>query len=157
LVVAIIGIIAAIAVPSLIRARSAANESSAIASLRNINSGQQAFWSSCGGGMFSSSLQNLGLPIAGTPGYISPDLSGPMPIVKSGYEFDMDTATALPRVSCNGGTVGVTYHATADALPGRGGRYFGTNSGGTLYQSPATLFGLMPDTGAAPAPATALR
>jgi len=156
-VVAIIGMLAAIAVPGLSRARLSANEASAMASLRSINSSQQAFWASCGGGMYSPSLQNLGAPINGKPGYLGPDLSAPMPTVKSGYEFDLDSATPSARTSCNGGSVAGSYHATADFLPGRGRRYFGTNGGGTLYQSSATLFGLMPDSGAPPAPATALR
>ena len=42
IVVAIIGIIAAIAVPGLLRARMSGNEASAIGSLRAINSSQQA-------------------------------------------------------------------------------------------------------------------
>jgi len=155
-VVAIIGILAAIAVPGLSRARLSANEASAIASLRNINSSQQAFWSSCGGGMYSPSLQNLGLRINGAPGYLEPDLSSPMPVVKSGYEFDLASAAPSPAVSCNGGPLAATYHATADLRPGRGRRYFGTNGGGTLYQSSASLFGLMPDSGAPPAPAITL-
>ena len=50
IVVAIIGIIAAIAVPGLLRARMSGNEASAIGSLRTINSSQQAFSSSCGQG-----------------------------------------------------------------------------------------------------------
>ena len=51
IVVAIIGIIAAIAVPGLLRARMSGNEASAIGSLRAINSGQAAFSSSCGNGL----------------------------------------------------------------------------------------------------------
>ena len=47
IVVAIIGIIAAIAVPGLLRARMSGNEASAIGSLRAINSGQAAFSTSC--------------------------------------------------------------------------------------------------------------
>ena len=43
IVVAIIGIIAAIAIPGLLRARMAGNEASGIGSLRAINSGQAAF------------------------------------------------------------------------------------------------------------------
>ena len=54
IVVAIIGIIAAIAVPGLLRARMAGNEASAIGSLRVINSSQQAFSSSCGNGFYAS-------------------------------------------------------------------------------------------------------
>jgi len=46
IVVAIIAIIAAIAIPNLLRARLAANESSAIASLRTISSAQETFRSS---------------------------------------------------------------------------------------------------------------
>ena len=46
IVVAIIGIIAAIAVPGLLRARMSGNESSAIGSMRAINSAQAAFSSS---------------------------------------------------------------------------------------------------------------
>ena len=47
IVVAIIGIIAAIAVPGLLRARMSGNEASAIGSLRAINSGQSTYSSSC--------------------------------------------------------------------------------------------------------------
>ena len=47
IVVAIIGIIAAIAVPGLLRARMSGNESSAIGSLRSMNSAQSTFATSC--------------------------------------------------------------------------------------------------------------
>ena len=53
IVVAIIGIIAAIAVPGLLRARMSGNEASAIGSLRTINSSQQAFSSSCANGFYA--------------------------------------------------------------------------------------------------------
>ncbi len=80
IVVAIIGIIAAIAIPGLLRARMAGNEASAIGSLRAINSGQATFASSCGGGNFAQTLANLtlaptGAP-AGTEGFLSLDLAG---------------------------------------------------------------------------------
>jgi prepilin-type N-terminal cleavage/methylation domain-containing protein len=153
-VLAIIGIISAIAAPALSRTKMAANEASAISSLRTIHSGQQAFWASCGNGNYSPTLQNLGQAVGGAPGYVSGDIAGPAPVVKSGYELDMDTDNPTAGVSCNGGTVGVTYHATADPLPGRGKRYFGTNAAGAIFQSTATLFADMPDTGAPPAPAT---
>ena len=48
IVVAIIGIIAAIAVPGLLRARMSGNEASAIGSLRAINSAESTYSSSCG-------------------------------------------------------------------------------------------------------------
>jgi type IV pilus assembly protein PilA len=50
IVVAIIGIIAAIAVPGLLRARMSGNEASAIGSLRAINSAQVNFAANCGFG-----------------------------------------------------------------------------------------------------------
>ena len=60
IVVAIIGIIGAIAVPGLLRARMAGNEVSAIGSLRAINSAQATYAASCGGGYYASSLPRLG-------------------------------------------------------------------------------------------------
>jgi len=154
-VVGLIGVLTAIAAPALTKTRLAANESSGIASLRAIHSAQQAFWASCGSGYFAPSLQNLGLPIGGQPGYVDVDLAGPAPVVKSGYEFEMDSDNpdTTGRISCNGDALVITYHATADPLPGRGRRYFGTNGGGAIFQSVATLFVDMPDSGAPPAPA----
>ncbi len=60
IVVAIIGIIAAIAVPGLLRARMSGNEASAIGSLRAINSSQQAFSSTCANGFYAPTLTDLG-------------------------------------------------------------------------------------------------
>ena len=70
IVVAIIGIIAANAIPGLLRARMAGNEASAIGSLRAINSSQQAFSSACGHGMYAADLTILGgtwAPVRGSP------------------------------------------------------------------------------------------
>jgi type IV pilus assembly protein PilA len=53
IVVAIIGIIAAIAVPGLLSARRAGNEASAIGSLRAITSSQQAYASTCANGFYA--------------------------------------------------------------------------------------------------------
>ena len=94
-----------------------------------------------------------GQPVAGAPGFLSADISGSAPVVKSGYEFDLDTKNPTVGTSCNGGALVASYHATADPLPGRGTRYFGSNTSGGIFQSSGTLYGTMPDTGAAPAPA----
>ena len=59
IVVAIIGIIAAIAVPGLLRARMSGNEASAIGSLRAINSAESTYASSCGGNGYAQSLEDL--------------------------------------------------------------------------------------------------
>src|SRR5690606_26668389 len=75
IVVAIIGIIAAIAIPGLLRARMSGNESSAIGSMRSINSGQATYAASCASGGFASSLTALVTAAPGSSaGFISPDL-----------------------------------------------------------------------------------
>ena len=56
IVVAIIGIIAAIAIPGLLRARISGNEASAIGSMRAINSAQATFASSCASGFYADAL-----------------------------------------------------------------------------------------------------
>src|SRR5881397_704187 len=85
IVVAIIGIIAAIAVPGLLRARMSGNEASAIGSLRAINSGQASYSSSCAAGGYAVDLADLAkAPAGSTQGFISPDLNA-NGVVKSGY------------------------------------------------------------------------
>ncbi len=99
IVVAIILIIAAIAVPNLIKSRLAANEGSAVASMRAIGSSQMLYKSSQG--VFATSLAELSAEEyidnvlgAGTKsGYIFSTNS------VSGYESLQFTATASPQVS----------------------------------------------------------
>ena len=75
IVVAIIGVIAAVAVPGLQRARQSGNETAAIGSLRAVTGAQSLYAAACGNGFFSPSLSNLGTPPAGGQAFISPDLS----------------------------------------------------------------------------------
>ena len=150
IVVAIIGIIAAIAVPGLLRARMSGNEASAIGSLRAINSSQQAFSSSCGNGFYSPTLAVLGTPptTGGTP-FISPDLGISGTVTKSGYTVVMTGPVAAPPAqldACNGaaaGTLAAGFYATANPLTAgsTGSRYFWTNTLGTVYQSTAAPIG----------------
>src|SRR6202163_1164180 len=79
IVVAIIGIIAAIAVPGLLRARMAGNEASAIGSLRAINSSNINYMTNCANGSgYANTLVVLGQPPDAAHGggqpFISPDL-----------------------------------------------------------------------------------
>ena len=64
IVVAIISIIAAIAVPGLLRARMTGNETSAIVSLKAATSSQVAYSASCGAGGYATSYPVLGTPPA---------------------------------------------------------------------------------------------
>ena len=59
IVVAIIGIIAAIAIPNLLASRRAANEGSAQQSLRTIHSGQAVYQATAGNGAFAATLAAL--------------------------------------------------------------------------------------------------
>ncbi len=80
-----IGIIAAIAIPGIIRARIAANETSALASLRVIHTSEATFASECGGGGYAQLLADLVRPSAGSShAFISPDLATD-PSTKDGY------------------------------------------------------------------------
>src|SRR5258705_756509 len=142
IVVAIIGIIAAIAVPGLLRARMSGNEASAIGSMRAINSSEVTYAASGGGGGYATTLTDLATkPAAGGDPFISPDLNA-NGVVKSGYTLQLDPGTGaiavLPAAStCNNTASQSTYHATATpATPGQTGtRAFGTNNSGTIYQN----------------------
>jgi prepilin-type N-terminal cleavage/methylation domain-containing protein len=167
IVVAIIGIIAAIAVPGLLRARMSGNEASAIGSLRAINSSQQAYSSSCANGFYSPTLSDLGVaPSGGTP-FISPDLSASDAVTKSGYGLTMTgvdpavDATLPPCNAANGGPaagdLSGSYWATASpsSLGSTGTRYFWTNTLGTIYTDTAAITnatapGTQPPTSGAP-------
>src|SRR4026207_1122957 len=84
IVVAIIGIIAAIAVPGLLRARISGNEASAIGSLRAISSAQSTFAASCANGLYADSLTTLGTGPSGGSALISPALGASPPATQSG-------------------------------------------------------------------------
>ena len=137
IVVAIIGIIAAIAVPGLLRARMSGNEASAIGSMRAINSAEAAY-SSSGGGGFATSLAVLaaGCGGAGAQGFISPDL-GSNGVVKSGYTVTLAaaTVTAIVAKDCNNVDAHSGYFATASPVTvgSSGQRAFGTGASGTIF------------------------
>jgi type IV pilus assembly protein PilA len=142
IVVAIIGIIAAIAVPGLLRARMSGNEASAIGSLRAINSGQAAYSSSCGFGGYATSLKDLGMgPGGSTNGFVSPDLVGAAnTVTKSGYTVSLVKAgvtQTLAVVACNTGAAPESAYF-ASSLPltvgGTGTRSFATDARGTIFQ-----------------------
>ena len=106
IVVAIIGIIAAVAIPGLISARRSGNHASAVGSLRSVSSAQRTFATSCGFGNFATSLTELGTaPLSGGEAFISPDLGIADIAHKSGYMIEMAGGSdgSTPSTdACNG-------------------------------------------------------
>jgi prepilin-type N-terminal cleavage/methylation domain-containing protein len=130
LVVSIVGVLAAISIPGLLRARMSGNEISAIGSLRSINTGQINFWTNCGFGSYAASLDDLSKPpTAGGEPFISADLASD-PAQKSGYTIVLTAgaAASLPP-ACSPATQVVSYAITAQPTDARtaGSRYFFTN------------------------------
>ena len=135
IVVAIIGIIAAIAIPGLLRARMAGNESSAIGSLRAINTAQQGYAQLCNG--FAPGLVNLGpTGIGGVNPFLSPDMTVAAVITKSGYTTTMVAVGVAVAAGVCAGAANVGYYATSVpiGLNTTGTRGFATDNGNTLFQ-----------------------
>jgi prepilin-type N-terminal cleavage/methylation domain-containing protein len=149
IVVAIIGIIAAIAIPGLLRARMSGNEASAIGSLRSINSAQATYSAAAAGGGYALDLPTLGEACGtGTQPFLSPDLTGVAPVMKSGYTVDMGpgAGVGVGPTDCNGEPSQTAYYASAEPVTpdSTGVRSFATNQGGTVWQDSAPAGGAAP-------------
>ena len=147
IVVAIILIIAAIAIPSLQRAKMSANEASAVSSLRTIFTSEAAYyaqgWSNPGALGYSGKLQDLG----STGGCNPPSLASSCQMdnllanavdaahAKSGYVF---TYTAI-----NNGELNIDFHVNADPVQRSvtGNRSFFTDQTGVVRSNPAQVAG----------------
>ncbi len=136
IVVAIILIIAAIAIPNLLRSRMAANEASAVGSLRSLNTAAVTYSATYGNG-FPPSLAAMGPPSSGNPGcnnagLVDSVLSGG---TKSGYTFTYAGASALAAAAPNCSTAGFnTYTMNADPVTRgtTGQRSFFTDESGVI-------------------------
>lgn len=146
IVVAIIGIIAAIAIPSLLRARVSSNESATIGDIRTVISAQAAYQGT-NGGYYEGDLTCMskkggcipGAPVATSPTYLDKVLATQAP--KSGYsrQFVPGKAPVDPEVgvSLSGGSrVGYGYLATPLNQGQTGVRGFGGDSSGILCFTP---------------------
>jgi prepilin-type N-terminal cleavage/methylation domain-containing protein len=152
IVLAIVGLLGAVAMAQYRTVRVRGNEASAIASLMAINQAQASFAQSCGNQRYAPTLASLGTPMPTTgQAFLSPDMTaGGDPLVKSGYQFVMaGTAVTDDGVSCINLPPVVSYQVTADPVyPGVSGlRFFGTNSDRVVFEDTATFAGNMPETG----------
>ena len=151
IVVAIIGIIAAIAVPGLLRARMSGNEASAIGSIRTIASAEATYASACGGGGYAVDIADLAKqPTAGGPSFIPADLGAAVDAthLKSGYFFTVadgpSGTTVLDNAdTCNAAGADSSTQFFATTEPGTAGttgtRYFATDHSGMIRQDTAAL------------------
>jgi prepilin-type N-terminal cleavage/methylation domain-containing protein len=136
IVVVIIGIIAAIAIPNLLAARRSANEGSAVSAMRILHGAQTTFQATAGNGLYAADIAALG-----TGGLIDRTLSkasstDTAAAGKSGYFFETAAVnTTNPR----------TFHVTGDpmvstassSVTGTGTRQFGMTNVGAIYAGPA--------------------
>jgi type IV pilus assembly protein PilA len=110
IVVAIILIIAAIAIPNLLRSRIAANEASAVSSLRTLNTACITFNSTYG--QFPAALTNLLSPASGNPTSTAADLVDSVLAngQKAGYNFVLTPGASNSSYSVT--AIPITYNQT---------------------------------------------
>jgi len=149
IVVAIILIIAAIAIPNLLRSRIAANQASAVGSLRTLNTAEITYATTYNTG-YTSTLGDLGPntagsnPVATAAGLIDSVLSGSAAnnatattSSKSGYQF-----TYTPAGTDTSGRIN-TYSITATPISvgTTGTNYYYTDQSGVIRQNSTNVAG----------------
>jgi prepilin-type N-terminal cleavage/methylation domain-containing protein len=153
IVVAIILIIAAIAIPNLLRSRIAANQASAVGSLRTLNTAEVTYSTTYNTG-YSATLSNLGPPAASSPqptaayaGLVDEVLSGigsaggsaatPNVSSKSGYGFFY-----TPAATDSSGKIDYySITATPISVGTTGTNYYYTDQSGVIRQNSTGVAG----------------
>ena len=126
IVVAIILIIAAIAIPNLLKSKMAANQASAVASLRTLNTSEITYSSTYNQG-FSRTWLRLGPPASGAATSAAAGLADSVlaAAAKSGYNFTYTAGAAVNGVTptytiaadpVTAGTTGQKHYFTDDSV-----------------------------------------
>jgi type IV pilus assembly protein PilA len=129
IVVVIIGIIAAIAIPNLLAARRSANEGSAVSAMRTLHGAQMTYASTYGNGNYAgaTSMDATALSALGTPGLVDSTLASG---TKSGYAFQgarvASTTTAPAQFAFS------TIPTSASGVTATGSRRFGVATDGVI-------------------------
>jgi prepilin-type N-terminal cleavage/methylation domain-containing protein len=147
IVVAIILIIAAIAIPNLLRARMAANEASAVASIRTVNTAQVTYNSTYPTVGFAASLTVLGGVTPCTPSSTTACLVDSVLAagVKSGYNFAAVGAGGPPAAQYYATAIPVTLNQTGiRAFCSFEDAVVRVNPAGTAIASEAACQGFLP-------------
>jgi prepilin-type N-terminal cleavage/methylation domain-containing protein len=156
IVVAIILIIAAIAIPNLLRSRIAANQASAVGSLRTLNTAEVTYATTYNTG-YSGTLGDLGppavtsgttsAPVATAAGLVDEVLSGTggttgggptaTTSAKSGYQF-----TYFPGAPDSSNRINTYYFTAAPINVGTTGtNYYFTDQSGVIRQNSTAVAG----------------
>ncbi|MGB9103823.1 MAG: prepilin-type N-terminal cleavage/methylation domain-containing protein [Terriglobales bacterium] len=130
IVIAIILIIAAIAIPNLIRSKLAANEASAVASIRTITTAETTYSTTFPEVGYTCTLSELGPPAPGQP--VSTTAGGILDTVlasgtKRGYFFSLSNCNSTPRATYSSVAVPLSVGAT-------GTRSFCSDASGIIWQ-----------------------
>jgi type IV pilus assembly protein PilA len=123
IVVAIIGIIAAIAIPNLLASRRAANEGSSLATMRVIFSSEATYQATTGAGQYGS------LAALNTAGLIDDVVANSATTAKSGYEFGAAVVAGSPVAAFDASSIPDSY----TGISATGTRSFYTNESGVMY------------------------
>lgn len=130
IVVAIVGIISAIAIPNLVSSKRAANEASGLATLRIISSGEATYQATAGAGQYGdlAALRNQNL-VDQTVGAAT--IAGPG-TPKTGYLFSAASiaGTGAPAFDAKAQP---SVHTSASMLFSTGSRSFFVNEAGAVY------------------------
>jgi prepilin-type N-terminal cleavage/methylation domain-containing protein len=142
IVVAMIGVLATIAFPILLRARISSNEGVAVASLRTIHSAQAAYASTCGSGGYAQSLEDLALKPPGAQVAFIQEPYTVNGVLMNGYIANVMAANGAITVldngnTCNGAADDAVTGFVAERHPisigGTGVRSFAIDTQGVLY------------------------
>ena len=129
IVVAIIGIIAAIAIPNLLSSRRAANEGSTLAAMRVISSSEVTYQATAGAGSYGD-LAALGTNNLIDPVVAAASIGGGT--AKSGYLFSAEniTGVGVPAFEAKSQP---SIHTSVSAISGSGSRSFFVSEAGVMY------------------------
>ena len=136
IVVVIIGIIAAIAIPNLLAARRSANEGSAVSALRTLHGAQMTYASTVGSGDYAGATSNstAGLTALNGQNMIDAQLATGL---KSGYSFQGG------RVAASSSAPATFWFSTvpqgASGVTATGTRRFGIATDGVIVYDTANL------------------
>lgn len=152
IVVVIIGIIAAIAIPNLLAARRSANEGSAISSLRTYHGAQMTYQATTGAGNYAgtdNTVDKVPFTALNTLGLIDSVLGGSS-TTKSGYVF---TGTQTPAGTGTPASFGgFAAPVTTTGVTATGTRNFAILTEGVMYSSSATTSAMTLVAGSATTP-----